>query len=150
MTHPRIVIAGTNSGSGKTTFTAGLISALRSRGMTVQPFKTGPDYIDPGFHTLAAGRPCRNLDTMLLSRDGTLELFDRNSSGADISLVEGVMGLFDGAARATNGEAPHTWRRCSKPLCSLWSTAARWRGAPRRSSSVSRSSTGASRSPECF
>ncbi len=117
MTHPRIVIAGTNSGSGKTTFTAGLISALRSRGMTVQPFKTGPDYIDPGFHTLAAGRPCRNLDTMLLSRDGTLELFDRNSSGADLSVVEGVMGLFDGAgARDERGSTAHLAKMLKAPV----------------------------------
>ena len=117
MNRPRIVIAGTNSGSGKTTFTAGLIAALRSRGMTVQPFKTGPDYIDPGFHTLAAGRPCRNLDTMLLSRNSALELFDRNSSGADISVVEGVMGLFDGAgARDERGSTAHLAKTIQAPV----------------------------------
>lgn len=96
-TFPRIVIAGTGSGSGKTVFTAGLLDLLRTRGLTVQPFKAGQDFIDPAYHTMAARRPCRNLDTMMLSGDGVRELFARAATGADLSVVEGVMGLYDGA-----------------------------------------------------
>lgn len=91
------MIAGVHSGSGKTTLTLGLVAALKRRGLRVQTFKVGPDYLDPSWLTLASGRPCYNLDGWMCGRDYVEALFDRVTQDADIAVIEGVMGLFDGA-----------------------------------------------------
>ncbi len=93
---PRLVVAAPHSGSGKTTFTLGLLAALVRRGLAVQPFKAGPDFIDPSHHTAVCGRVSRNLDTWMCDDATVAAIFERGARGADISVVEGVMGLYDG------------------------------------------------------
>jgi cobyrinic acid a,c-diamide synthase len=95
---PRLVVAAPSSGSGKTTVATGLMAALTARGLAVSPHKVGPDYIDPGYHALATGRVGRNLDAYLCGAGLVAPLFAHGARGCDIAVVEGVMGLYDGAA----------------------------------------------------
>lgn len=93
---PRVLVGAIQGRSGKTTFTLGLLKALTDRGLSVQPFKKGPDYIDPSWMTFASGQQCRNLDLFMMGADKVRSSFVHNSQGFDISVVEGAMGLFDG------------------------------------------------------
>src|SRR5215470_489495 len=90
------IISAAMTGAGKTTVTLGLLAALRDRGVAVQPFKIGPDFIDPGLHEIAAGIAAHNLDGWMLSRETNQWLFAQACRGKEIGIVEGVMGLYDG------------------------------------------------------
>jgi cobyrinic acid a,c-diamide synthase len=110
-------IAGTHSGVGKTTLTLGLLAALRRRGLAVQPFKCGPDYIDPGHHRQACGVASRNLDTWMMGEAGVRETYARAASQADVAIIEGVMGLFDGASPdRLEGSSAHVCQRLDIPV----------------------------------
>lgn len=99
-----IIIAGTSSGCGKTSITLGLMQALTRKGLTVQGFKAGPDFIDPGLHRLATSLPSHNLDGWMLDAEEVQRIFRRNHEGCDLSIIEGAMGLFDGlGARSEQG-----------------------------------------------
>ncbi|MEI2339506.1 cobyrinate a,c-diamide synthase, partial [Priestia megaterium] len=102
MSNRRLVIAGTGSGVGKTTLTIGLMAALKQAGYRVQGFKCGPDYIDPTYHTAVTERASRNIDSWMLEHDMVREIVARASEDADISIMEGVMGFFDGKNPLTN------------------------------------------------
>lgn len=95
---PRVLIAGTGSGVGKTTMTVALLRALNRRGLAVRAFKVGPDFLDPTYLSIASGRPCHNLDGWMMGTAYAAGLFERASRDADISVVEGVMGLYDGSS----------------------------------------------------
>ena len=102
---PRIIVAGTNSGVGKTTIVTGLLAALKQQGLSVQSYKVGPDYIDPGYHQLASGKVAHNLDTWLLPTDKVLPIFTKTAIGNDLVIVEGVMGLYDGGRQGVSSTA---------------------------------------------
>lgn len=117
---PRIVISGTHSGAGKTTLTTGVLRALYNRGLKVQPFKSGPDYIDPAFHSFVVSRASRNLDVWMLGEETTKNLFVKNAKDADISVIEGVMGLYDGLGTQKDmGSTAHLSKVLSAPVILL-------------------------------
>jgi cobyrinic acid a,c-diamide synthase len=113
---PRVLVAGTHSGCGKTTIATGLMAALVARGITVQPFKTGPDFIDPSHHTLICGRPSRNLDICMMGEAGIKRTFAEASAGAGIAVIEGAMGLFDGREGSDTASAAHVARVLGAPV----------------------------------
>lgn len=113
---PRIVIAGTHSGCGKTTIASGIMAALTRRGLKVQPFKVGPDFIDPSHHTRICGRISRNLDPFMMGEEGCIDTFIRATDGADIAVVEGVMGMYDGVDGSDMASTAHVARILKAPV----------------------------------
>ncbi len=116
MIGPRLIVAGTPSNVGKTTVTTGLLAALARRGLDVAGAKVGPDFIDPGYHALASGRPPRNLDAWMCGPEAIRPLAARAASGADVLIIEGVMGLFDGAADSTPSSTADVARLLEAPV----------------------------------
>jgi len=108
---PRMVVAGIGSGAGKTTVALGLVGALRRRGRIVQTFKVGPDFVDCAYLAHASRRPCRNLDSWMLGRDGAVSSFVHGVGDADCAVVEGAMGVFDGHRGAAGGHGAGTTAR---------------------------------------
>ena len=114
---PRIMIAGTNSGVGKTTVTLGIMSALVQKGINVQGFKAGPDYIDPSHHAFVTGNASRNLDTWMMGENACRELFERSALNVEISIIEGVMGLYDGSIDSSgHGSSAHLAKVLNTPV----------------------------------
>ena len=114
---PRLVLAGTHSGVGKTTVTLAVLAALKARGRRVQAFKAGPDFIDPGHHSLVTGRPSRNLDGWMLGEDVNRRIFSRVAADADLSIIEGMMGLFDGSSPVNDiGSTAELAKQLSAPV----------------------------------
>jgi cobyrinic acid a,c-diamide synthase len=113
---PRIIIAGTHSGCGKTTIASGTMAALTARGMKVQPFKVGPDFIDPSHHTQICRRPSRNLDPFMMGEKQCIETFLRATEGADIAVIEGVMGMYDGVDGSDIASTAHVARILKAPV----------------------------------
>lgn len=114
---PRIMLAGTHSGVGKTTLTTAMLAALTRKGYRVQPYKVGPDYIDPGYHKLATGRSSRNLDPWMLGEEGVKEIFARSAVTGDLSVIEGVMGLYDGSSPINDfGSSAHVAKLIKTPV----------------------------------
>jgi cobyrinic acid a,c-diamide synthase len=116
VTTPRIVIAGTHSGCGKTTIASGLMAALNESGLRVQPFKTGPDFIDPTHHSVTCGRISRTLDPFMMGETGVLRTFASASIDADIAVIEGAMGLFDGIDGTDFSSTAHVARILRAPV----------------------------------
>ena len=105
MDTPAFIISGTSSGSGKTTVALGLMAAFRQKGFSVAPFKCGPDFIDPGLHLLVTGKVSRNLDLWMTGEAFTRTTFAMNGRAADIAVIEGVMGMFDGGLSSSGALA---------------------------------------------
>jgi len=125
---PRVVVAAPASGHGKTTVATGLLAAFAARGLTMAGFKVGPDYIDPGYHALASGRPGRNLDPVLVGEERVAPLFAHGAAGADLAVVEGVMGLYDGRTGAGDlGSTAHVARLLDAPVVLVVDAAAQGR-----------------------
>ena len=113
---PRIVIAGTHSGCGKTTIASGIMAALVARGLKVQPFKVGPDFIDPSHHTRICGCTSRNLDPFMMGEEGCTDTFIRSAAGSDIAVIEGVMGMYDGIDGSGLASTAHVARLLQAPV----------------------------------
>ncbi|WP_051569221.1 cobyrinate a,c-diamide synthase [Alkaliphilus transvaalensis] len=113
----RIVLAGTQSGVGKTTLSLGIMGALIKRGLSIKPFKVGPDYIDPQFHRSVTGVPSRNLDSYLLEEDIIKGLFKKNCNSGELAIIEGVMGLYDGfGVKSHQGSTAHIAKILKAPV----------------------------------
>ncbi|MGM0901757.1 MAG: cobyrinate a,c-diamide synthase [Bacillota bacterium] len=126
----RFVLAGTGSGVGKTTFTIGIMRALMKRGLTVQGFKCGPDYIDPTYHTAVTKRPSRNIDSFMMSHDTVRAIVSRASQDVEVAMIEGVMGFYDGKSPLTNeGSAADISQITNSPVILIVNAASMARSA---------------------
>jgi cobyrinic acid a,c-diamide synthase len=121
---PRIVVAGTRSGVGKTTVATGLMAALSARGLAVSGHKVGPDFIDPGYHAVATGRPPRNLDAFLHRPERIAPLLAHGARGTDVSIIEGVMGMYDGRGADDEASTAHVARLLRAPVLLVVDTTA--------------------------